>query len=52
MINLNKQAIGKASVRSLITRLTEIANQWNLNLSHVKDFNTARRILTNSVNNN
>jgi hypothetical protein len=51
-IQINKETIGKASVSSLMPQLKIIANNWNLDLKRVKQFNTAKRILINSVEKN
>jgi len=47
-----KKAIGKASVNSLLPQLKVIAEHWGLDLKKAKQFNTAKRILINSVINN
>ena len=51
-IQINEQTIGKASVSSLMPVLKIIAEDYDLNLKNVKQFNLAKRILIHSVNNN
>ena len=51
-IQINEQTIGKASVNSLMPALEMIAEDYNLDLSRLKQFNIAKRILIHSVNNN
>jgi len=49
---INKKLIGEASVIQLMPQLKIIARIWDLDLSRLKDFKIAKRILINSVNNN
>lgn len=50
--NLNTKLIGEAKPSEIIPLLKAIGSEWGVNITWVKHFNIAKRILKNSVKNN